>query len=93
MQAGHYIAGRNYGIRYDERGVYPQCYVCNCINHGEQLLYYRFLVKLHGLELADRITEELLQAKHTTKNFAVDELLAMIEEYKARALRAGYVEL
>ena len=83
IQAGHFIGGRHNAILYDERNIRPQCYACNVMKHGDQLNYYRKLVKQHG----ESYVKELERLDKTTKQFTVSELLQLIELF-SRKLRS-----
>lgn len=57
-QGGHFIANKNhYATAHLEDNIWPQCYVCNVCNHGEQLLYYKSLEKKFGKEFPDRLID------------------------------------
>ena len=40
MQAGHFIAGRNNSILFEEKCVHPQCGRCNVYKHGNTVEYF-----------------------------------------------------
>lgn len=78
MQAGHFLAGRGNSILFENNNVHPQCYSCNVMNHGEQLKYYRFMVKTYGEAEVKRL--EKLKAK--TRSFTIPELIKMREDFE-----------
>lgn len=78
MQAGHFIAGRGNSILFLETNVHPQCYICNIRKHGNQLVYYRFMVRTYGEKEVKRL--EKLSAK--PRAFTVKELEELIKTYE-----------
>lgn len=55
MQAGHFLDGRNNSILFDERGVHPQCYACNCCLHGNKVEYFKWMEKNYGRGVIDEL--------------------------------------
>lgn len=80
QQAGHFISGRGNSILFDERGVFPQCYVCNCHKHGAVLEYIDFMRKHYGIA-GDEIMSELRILSKKPKSFTVDELETLIKTF------------
>jgi hypothetical protein len=77
-QAGHFIPGRHNSILFDERHVYPQCYRCNVILHGNLINYYPFMIKTQG----QRVINELKKLDKVNKQFTTTELEVLLEKYK-----------
>lgn len=86
MQAGHLIGGRGNSILFDERGIYPQCYVCNCMKHGNVIEYVEFLRRKHGKEEADKLVDSLRMLSKQTKTIKWFDYEYIIESYKTRLL-------
>jgi hypothetical protein len=78
MDAGHYEGRRHNNTRFDKRNVAPQCRVCNRWAEGRKYEFGVYLVKTYGKGIID----ELRQAAHVTRRFAVEELDGMINEWK-----------
>ena len=79
MQAGHFVAGRGNGILFDERGVHPQCYVCNIKKHGNLLEYYELMEKKFG---RDTMSELRILAK-TPRQLRRSDYEEIYLKYKA----------
>lgn len=58
--------------------AHHNCYSCNVMNHGEQLKYYRFMVRVYGEAEVKRL--EKLKAK--TRSFTIPELIKMREDFE-----------
>lgn len=80
IQAGHFIDGRGLGILYDERGIHPQCYACNCPRHGLKTEYYPYMLKRYGQEVIDELKRN---AKNVVKMYRAD-YEEKIAQYKIR---------
>lgn len=50
LQCGHAIGGRRNAVLFDESICRPQCYVCNCIKHGEHGIFATKLIQEHGMD-------------------------------------------
>jgi hypothetical protein len=55
IQAGHFIDGRNLSILFSEQCCHPQCYVCNCIKHGNKVEYYEYMLDRYGKDVIDKL--------------------------------------
>ena len=77
MQAGHFIPGRMNAILFDERGVHPQCFLCNGPLKGNPRKYEAFMKAKYGQEVID----ELDRLSNTTRTFTPDELIDMKNYY------------
>src|SRR3990167_1842728 len=62
LQAGHFIGGRHNAILFEPKAVFPQCYSCNVMKHGDQINYFRFMQRTYG----DKVIEELEELNRTT---------------------------
>ncbi len=86
FQAGHFIAGRNNSILFEETCVHAQCRRCN-YNEGNGPEYFIFMENTYGRDEIDR----LRALKHATVKFSVSELETMYEKFKE--LREGLESL
>lgn len=96
MDAGHFASRRHNMTRYDEENVNPQCVPCNRYDEGNPAGYARFLLGKYPEYNLYRTTpegerkcvwtilDELDYRSHQLKQFRADELLDMIEMYKAK---------
>ena len=64
LTAGHFIAGRNNSILFDERNCHPQCTTCNILLYSNPTAYRRFMMKTYGEEV---IKELQIKAKKEEK--------------------------
>lgn len=81
MNAGHlYPVGSNEAIRYDEDNAWGQCIGCNLHKHGNQLAYYKNLVRKIGQSRVD-LLEVKRKSLSKMARFEVEHLIA---EYKAK---------
>ena len=87
LQAGHFIAGRNNAILFEETCVHAQCYMCNVTHKGASLEYFYFMEKTYGREEIDR----LRTLSKTIKKLSPHDLLEIEAKYeeKAKELRNG----
>lgn len=85
MQAGHFIPGRKNAFLFDERGVHPQCYLCNGPLKGNPRKYQAFMLQKYG----QKVIDELDALSNTTKQFTYDELIDLknLYEDKIKALQ------
>ena len=89
LQAGHVLDGRNNSILFDENIVYPQCYTCNCMLHGNKEAYIPWFIDKFG---RDKYDEKVRQKKQTLK-YSESELeeMRLLYKQKANSLEAGKV--
>ena len=85
MQAGHLVSGRTNGVLFDERGIWPQCYSCNCCRQGMGPEYTVFMLGVYGQGVVD----DLIRKRREAVKFTRGELEEMIEGYKVRIKEAG----
>ena len=87
VHAGHFIPGRRNSILFDERGCHLQCYACNIHLHGNSVLYFKRMQKMHG----DSVIDDLLRLNGVSVKFSVEDLDRMTADYEARtkALEEG----
>jgi len=78
MQAGHFIDGRMNAILFEEDCVHPQCYSCNCMKHGNKVLYYKFMIKKYGQDLIDK----LIHLSKQTKLMTEEDYQNIYDKYK-----------
>lgn len=81
FDAGHYYNSNNHwAVRYDPQNVWGQCVRCNRDLHGN-LINYRFgLLIILGEEGLQKMDERAM----ATRKFTREELISIIEEYKAK---------
>ena len=83
LQAGHFIAGRNNAILFDEEAVHSQCYGCNVGRSGAHVDYFIFMEREYG---RDKI-EELRAKRHLTVKFTVEDYEATERYYKQKYIK------
>ncbi len=83
QQAGHFIPGRNNAYLFDDRGIFAQCFGCNCMKAGMWVEYEAFMIRTFGIDLVD----ELKALKYVTRKFTPSDLKDLIEEYKLKIKR------
>lgn len=81
-QAGHFLAGRGNSILFEETNCHFQCYRCNVMNHGEQFIYGKKMLKMYGQKEIDRL--EFLKGQ--AKNFTEEELIEIKDNYEIEYL-------
>lgn len=78
--AGHYLSrGAHPELALDPRNIHKQCAPCNNHLSGNQVKYRAGLIERHGVELV-----EWLEGRHDPKRYAIDELKAIRDEYRAK---------
>lgn len=55
MQAGHFLDGRGNAVLFEERGVHPQCYVCNVLKRGNGVYYMLFMQSRYPQDVIDQM--------------------------------------
>ena len=57
LQAGHFVAGRNNSILFEETNVHAQCVGCNYFGRNAKHYgnYYEFMKAKYGVEEVDRL--------------------------------------
>ena len=78
LQAGHFVAGRNNSILFDEECTHAQCATCNILKKGNQLVYRRRIIDLYG----DGWDEVLEKRSREAKKYTIPELKELIESFK-----------
>lgn len=78
LDAGHFRPGRHNKFLLDEMQVNAQCKQCNIFLHGNEVMYYKHMVKDYGTERVDAIIEENRQ----TLKYTVSDLLELERYYK-----------
>jgi len=78
IQAGHFIAGRLNSNLFDERGVHPQCGLCNVVKKGNGPKYYQFMESTYGKEVID----ELMRQNDQTHKWLPGELESIWHKYR-----------
>jgi len=82
MQASHLVPGRTERILFDERGVYPCCYRCNCVLSGNLLNYMKYLEETLGVKKAIALREELQKNAKIPLKRTIADYQELIELYK-----------
>lgn len=81
MQAGHWLDGRNLSILFEDNGINPQCYQCNCLGGHRGLdvkkEYREFMLNTYGEEEMERI----VALKSQTKKMTINEYQELIDKY------------
>ena len=80
LQAGHFVPGRGNAILFEEKGVFPQCWVCNIRKHGNTLVYMDNLIRDFGKKRVNYLRGKALEIKQ----FDVAELEALILTLKKK---------
>lgn len=78
--AGHFISRRHKVIKYDEKNVHAQCKNCNGFKHGNEKLYYDFMLKKYG----QMTITKLEAAKRTSFSFTKNYLKVLLDIYKRK---------
>lgn len=80
IQAGHWIDGRFNSILFDERGIHPQCSMCNVVHNGRKEEYFIFMEQKHGRDVMD----ELRRQRNDNRTFTPEELESLIVSLRLR---------
>ena len=80
LQNGHFVSRKTSLLRYDEENCNAQCYSCNVMRYGEQYLYAKALDDKYG----DGTADKLMNQRHTTHKFTIDELQQIVEDSKTQ---------
>ena len=91
LQAGHFLAGRNNAVLFDERQVYAQCYGCNCGRGGNYTKYTLKMLDLFGRGFVDNC----LRVKSNAVKFTIEELSEKEKYYitKTKELQDGTLDI
>jgi len=81
LQAGHFIAGRNNSILFEESGCHAQCYICNVVKKGATVEYFVFMEGKYGRDEIDR----LRTLSHRVVQLKPFELIEIAEKYEKKA--------
>ena len=80
--AGHFLSvGARPELRFEELNVHKQCAPCNTHLSGNAVLFRKGLMSKLGIELV-----EWLEGPHEPRKDTVDTLIAIKQEYAAKAL-------
>ena len=79
-QAGHFVGGRTNSVLFHPDLVHVQCYVCNCIKHGNYAAYTLFMLDKYGRAKV----EEFLALKHKIVKYTRSDLEELIESFKRK---------
>lgn len=78
--AGHFLAGRDASIVFEETGVNCQCKADNDSGSGSQGRYEIWMRHVHGQDEIDR----LRRLQNVARQFTLDELVILLIGYKDR---------
>lgn len=84
LQCGHFQQGRGNSILFDDT-CHAQCYYCNCLKHGEQLIFRRRLVE----EFGEQRVQLLENKRYQVKKYSIIELDALYCHYKMEYQNLG----
>jgi hypothetical protein len=76
--AGHFVAGRNLSILFDEKIVHSQCSKCNLFLNGSQGKYFLFM---KSKSYSDEDLEQMLTVHHPPKQIKDFQYIEMIKSY------------
>ena len=79
-EGGHFLAGRTASVVLEETNIHVQDNYCNQQLNGNQEAYTRYMINHYGQDEIDR----LKALKATTRQWTIEELLALKIEYKKR---------
>lgn len=79
MQAGHYMSRRHKSTIYDLDNIQVQCYSCNCMLHGNLIVYRRWMDNEYGPEQV----EDLERRAKQSKKWTTGELEELYNYYKS----------
>jgi hypothetical protein len=68
-QAGHFIRRSIYSLRYSEDNVFPQCYRCNVLMHGNYPSFSLYLIRRFGQAHLEKLEEESKKLTKTSLGF------------------------
>jgi len=80
LQAGHFIAGRNNSMLFDERCVHAQCIGCNTFGGGQIKRYELFMYAQYG----KNVVEELYRRANMTVKYTIADLINMRAGFERR---------
>ena len=78
--AGHFIAGRNDAILFEEHACHLQCVECNQMRGGEPEKYREALIDKYGIEEVERL-EGL---RHSLRKYSAEELRDIADIYRKK---------
>ena len=84
--AGHFVAGRNLSILFDDKIVHSQCVGCNVMLSGCQGKYFLFM-KAKGY--SDEDLEKMLKTHHAPKQIKDWQYITMIQAYYVLIMKIG----
>ncbi len=90
-QAGHGIGGRHNYLLFDESIVFPQCFACNCIKHGEYGKFALFLIKKHSRQwYEEKLKYKVVQYTKVDYDKIADKYKKKLKKYGAKNDRINY---
>lgn len=86
LSAGHFVAGRNNAVLYDERIVYSQCAGCNLNppygKGGNYVEYFVFMEKEWGRDKID----EFRALRHKNVKYDIEDFRRIKAEFKQKTI-------
>jgi hypothetical protein len=67
IHAGHFIAGRNDAVLFDETGVHAQCHACNTFKGGDPSNYGKFMTRKYGEGIIEQKFQESWKIQKRTE--------------------------
>lgn len=77
LHAGHFLKGRYPSILFIETNCHAQCYRCNIMLGGNQLNYYKNMIKIYG----ERHVKELIKHKNQARKLTSYDLVKIHQVY------------
>ena len=83
MQGGHFIDRRHILTKILEENIHPQCAYCNSKFSNQGIVKARYTIYMQEMYGHDFVAD-MLATKGQTKKFYRDEVLEIIEDFKAQ---------
>ena len=89
MNGGHYLSGRRPSLLLDERGIHPQCEMCNGTKPGQlsgnSAAYEIYMQHCYGQKVCDQFRN---LKNNVSKKWDRDELYERRDQYRERTKKA-----
>ena len=86
-QSGHFVDGRTNSVLFNEELVYPQCYRCNVLLHGNKVMFTLFMLKKYSkkqIEQFERLKNVTLQRKNIEYYDIRDKYKKLVKELEKK---------
>lgn len=80
MQCGHFISRANHKLRFDERNLRVQCFLCNCIKSGNYIEYTRKMIDEVGIKEVDKLRKQVKE----TKQYSLEEYKKICDNFSKK---------